>query len=316
MGYVFGPVASRRLGISLGVDLVTSKICPLDCIYCEAGATTDLTLERREYVPVDEVLKELDARLSTHPELDFITFSGSGEPTLNSRIGDVVEFVKERYPEYPLCLLTNAMLLGDRELLRAIEKVDLVIPSLDGSNEEEFIRINRPVKGFDFNRFVDDLTIFTRNSKSRINLELFIVPGVNDSNESIARFAELIGRMKVDLVQLNTLDRPGVDKTLVPSPPENTGRFISVLSQIVPVEAVGVFRYRVPRPGTTLPVSGLQQDILEFVRRRPATLQDLSLALEMPESPVEELLGQLFESGRIAIQKQPRGNFYLPPPEL
>ena len=96
MAYVFGPIASRRLGVSLGIDLVRPKTCPLDCVYCEAGATTNLTLERREYVPVDAVLEELDAVLSRHPKLDYVTFSGSGEPTLNSRIGDVVEFVKRK----------------------------------------------------------------------------------------------------------------------------------------------------------------------------------------------------------------------------
>ena len=315
MAYVFGPIASRRLGVSLGIDLVRPKTCPLDCVYCEAGATTNLTLERREYVPVDAVLEELDAVLSRHPKLDYVTFSGSGEPTLNSRIGDVVEFVKRKYPEYRLCLLTNAMLLGDEGLLRDIEKVDLVIPSLDGSDAEEFLRINRPVKGFNFDRFVADLTAFTHRSKSRIDLELFIVPGVNDSDASIARFVELIKKMRVDLVQLNTLDRPGVEAFVVPSSPENTHRFVAALSPFVPVEAVGAFRYRAPRPGQAFAADESQRRILDLVRRRPATLPDLALALELPEPEVEKLLEQLFAAGRIGIQKQTRGTFYLPVPE-
>ena len=131
--YVFGPVNSRRLGRSLGVDLVPLKTCPLDCVYCEAKATTDLTMERKEYVPVDTVLAELDETLKSFPELDYVTFSGSGEPTLNSRIGDVVKFVKSRYPQYKICLLTNGLLLGDRQLQQDIAEVDLLIPSLDGS---------------------------------------------------------------------------------------------------------------------------------------------------------------------------------------
>ena len=315
MAYVFGPIASRRLGVSLGVDLVPPKTCPLDCVYCEAGRTTDLTIKRSECVPVDRVIEELDAVLCKHPKLDFVTFSGSGEPTLNSRIGDVVRFVKSRYPEYPICLLTNAMLFGDEALLRDIADVDLVVPSLDGSNAEEFLKINRPVAGFDFDRFVGDLTRYTLTTRSRVNLELFIVPGVNDSDESIARFVELIRKMRLALVQLNTLDRPGVEKFVVPSTPENTHRFIAALSPFVPVEAVGVFRYRAPRPGRKFTATESQSRILELIRRRPATLPDLALALELPEAETEKILDELFAAGKVGIQKQQRGNFYIPAPE-
>ena len=315
MAYVFGPIASRRLGVSLGVDLVPPKTCPLDCVYCEAGKTTDLTRERREYVPVDKVLEELDAVLSKHPKLDYVTFSGSGEPTLNSRIGDVVRFVKKNYPEYPLCLLTNAMLFGDEQLLADIVGVDLVVPSLDGSNAEEFEKINRPVPGFSFERFVDDLERFTKSTKSKVDLELFIVPGVNDSDASISRFVELIKRLRVDLVQLNTLDRPGVEKFVVPSTPENTHRFIAALAPFVPVEAVGVFRYRAPAPGRKFTATESQRRILELIRRRPATLPDLALALELPETITEKILDELFAAGKVGIERQARGVFYLPSPE-
>lgn len=312
MAYVFGPVASRRLGVSLGVDLVRPKTCPLDCVYCEAGATTRLTMERREYVPVDEVVRELDAVLSQHPKLDYVTFSGSGEPTLNSRIGDVVRFVKTRYPEYRLCLLTNAMLFGDAKLIEEIAQVDLVVPSLDGSDAAEFLKINRPVAEFSFDKFVADLVRYTHGTRSRVNLELFIVPGVNDSDASIARFVELVRKMRLDLVQLNTLDRPGTEKSIVPSTPENTRRFISALAPVVPVEAVGVFRYKAPRPGAAFTASEGQRRILEFITRRPATLPDLALALDLPEAEVSKFLDGLFDAGKIGIRKQPRGNFYLP----
>ena len=315
MAHVFGPVASRRLGVSLGVDLVRPKTCPLDCVYCEAGKTTNLTAERREYVPVDEVLEELDVVLSEHPKLDFVTFSGTGEPTLNSRIGDVVRFLKDKYPEYKVCLLTNAMLFGDEGLIRDIAEVDLVVPSLDGSNAAEFAAVNRPVAGFDFDRFVDDLTRFTHRTKSRVNLEVFIVPGVNDSDASIARFAALIRKMRVDLVQLNTLDRPGVEKFVVPSSPENTRRFIAALVPFVPVEAVGVFRYRAPAPGSRFVAGEAERRILELIGRRPATRADLALALEMPEAEVGMLLDGLFAAGMVAIRKQQRGSFYVLPPE-
>ncbi len=312
--YVFGPVASRRLGVSLGVDLVPAKTCSLDCIYCEAKHTTNLTLERREYVPVDAVIAELDRVLAPAPELDFITFSGSGEPTLNTGIGRVVDFLKTRYRLYPVCLLTNGFALGDAELRREIEPVDRIIPSLDASCPEEFAAINRPAPGLEFERFVAELTDFTHHARAQIDLELFIVPGVNDSDESIRRFVEIIRRMRLDRVQLNTLDRPGVVDWLRPSSPENTRRFIAALEPFVPVEAVGPFRYRTRSAGYT--PDRAAQRVLELVRRRPATVEDLELALGMPEKDVLPLLESLLEFGEITAERQARGLFYAAPETL
>ena len=162
--YVFGPINSRRLGVSLGVDLVPLKVCPLDCVYCEARATTLLTMERKEYVPVDTVLEELDNVLAASPQLDYITFSGSGEPTLNSRIGDVISFIKNRYPHYKVCLLTNGLLLGDKELQKDIAQIDLLIPSLDGSNAAEYEAVNRPVSSMPFDKFISG-TLYSAGSE-------------------------------------------------------------------------------------------------------------------------------------------------------
>ena len=309
--YVFGPVASRRLGVSLGVDLVRPKTCSLNCIYCEAQATTNLTLKRMEYVPIDAVIRELDEVLSRHPQLDYVTFSGSGEPTLNSGIGRVVEWLKQHYPEYRLCLLTNGFALGDPELRREIAAIDRVVPSLDASNQEEFEAINRPAPGLDFDRFVADLNDYCKTTKSEVFLELFIVPGVNDSDESIARFVEIIRNLKITEVQLNTLDRPGVVDWLKPSSPANTRRFIEALEPFVPVEAVGPFRYRSRQ--NHQPISSFtdaEQQILDLVGRRPATIEDLTLALGLEKSRIEILLDSLFKFGMITIEKQPRGTFY------
>jgi len=312
--YVFGPVASRRLGVSLGVDLVTPKTCSLDCIYCEAKATTNLTLERREYVPVDAVIAELDGVLKEKPEIDWITFSGSGEPTLNSGLGRVVEFLKERYPEYRICLLTNGFLLGDPSLSREIERIDRIVPSLDASNAEEFRIINRPVPGVEFEPFLTKMTEFCRTAKQEIHLELFIVPGVNDSDESIARFVEIIRPMKVDLVQLNTLDRPGVVDWIRPSDAANTRRFIAALEPFVPVEAIGPFRYRT-RADKTDPslLSGAEKRILDLVCRRPATEADLEVALGIGSAEMHEILDRLFKLGMVEMEKKERGVFYSAP---
>ncbi|WP_294432717.1 radical SAM protein [Victivallis sp.] len=311
--HVFGPVASRRLGVSLGIDLVPHKTCSLDCVYCEARRTTCLTTERKEYVPISEVLQELDQVLKTAPQLDFITFSGSGEPTLNSGIGRVVDFIKEHYPQYPVCLLTNGCSLGDRELRREIARVDRIVPSLDASNEEEFRLVNRPAPGLRFEQFVADLTDFTHHTDADLYLELFILPGVNDSDESIQRFVELISKMKLTMVQLNTLDRPGTESWVKPSPAENTRRFIRALEPIVPVEAVGPFRYR-SRSREHAPelCTGAERAILDLVERRPATLADLTVALGLPQEEIQILLDSLFKFGLLEMEKQERGTFYAP----
>lgn len=310
--YIFGPVASRRLGMSLGVDLVPAKTCSMDCIYCEARQTTNLTLERKEYVPIEAVIGELDNVLKKNPKLDFITFSGSGEPTLNSGIGKIVEFLKTKYPQYPICLLTNGFALGNPEVQQEIANIDLIIPSLDASNDEEFIKINRPASGLEFKQFLKDLTSFTQKSSSKIYLELFIIPGVNDSNESIIRFTEILSKMKLTLVQLNTLDRPGTVDSVRQSTPENTKRFIKAFESIVPVEAVGPFCYRSQKQKTANNLSDdAEKIILDLISRRPATMLDISEALGVSEEKTLQLLNNLLNSKLIKIEKQQRGDFYI-----
>ena len=236
---VFGPILSRRLGRSLGIDPIMRNICCQDCIYCEAGKTEILTLKRDEYVPFDNIISELDKVLKDSPELDYITFSGLGEPTLNLKISDVIRHLKKNYPQHPVCLLTNGMLLGDPQVQQDVADVDLVIPSLDASNAEEFARINRPGSEMDFDTFITGLAHFTHIFKGKIYLELFIVPGINDSDESIARFAEIIRTMRLDKIQLNALDRPGTENDIVISSSENAARFSAVLGAFAQVEFVG-----------------------------------------------------------------------------
>ena len=143
---LFGPVPSRRLGISLGVDLVRHKTCSLDCVYCECGATTRLTTKRREYVSVDRVKEELAVYLSRHEKIDYITFSGSGEPTLNDGIGDVMHFLKSDYPQYKIALLTNSTLFDHSEVRRQIKDADVVMASLDAATKTRFRQVNRPIR--------------------------------------------------------------------------------------------------------------------------------------------------------------------------
>ncbi len=310
--YVFGPVASRRLGRSLGVDLVKPKICSLNCIYCEAGATTELTAERKEYVNADEVLAELECFFARNQApIDWITFSGAGEPLLNSRFGYVASEIKRRFPQYKLCLLTNALALCDEKIWHELDAADLVIPSLDASNKDEFEAVNRPVDGVDFDDFCSKLTKFTQQFNNEVVLELFIVPGVNDSDESIERFVSIVKQMKISKVQLNSLDRPGVLQDLTASSAANTGRFIEQFEKFVPVEAVGPFRYKSSSLCSEIEMTDAINAVVELVRRRPGTLQDIAECCSVSVKEAQEILQKLLHSGLLTCERKGgRGDFY------
>jgi wyosine [tRNA(Phe)-imidazoG37] synthetase (radical SAM superfamily) len=160
MKYLFGPVNSRRLGISLGVDLVPFKTCSLNCVYCESGGTTAITSTIAEYVPTDGVISELDRFLSVSPALDVITFSGSGEPTLHAGIGRIIAHLKQKYPAYKVVVLTNGTLLWDPGVRESLSGADIVIPSLDAVSPGIFDKIARPAAGITPERVIRGLAEF------------------------------------------------------------------------------------------------------------------------------------------------------------
>jgi len=295
--YIFGPVPSRRLGISLGVDLVPFKTCSMDCVYCECGRTTNLTEERKEYVPTDEVIRELDELLSTSPKLDYITFSGAGEPTLHSGIGAIVKFIKGKYPQYRICLLTNAGLMGNEKLSGEIAGVDLVVPSLDAATEAEFEKINRPVPSLTVQSLIDGLVKFRARSKAAIWLEIFIVPGINDSKESIAAFAEAIRRIAPDKVQLNGLDRSEAEVWVKVPDAETASRFTEAFSGLgIPVEVIGKFHHNGAQRSPGEEALG---KILELVSRRPCTLDDIAAIIPLGRGVLRQHLHSLEKNGKI-----------------
>ena len=201
-------------------------------------------------------------------------------------------------------------MLGDPQLQKEIEKVDLVIPSLDASSQEEFDKINRPVPGLDFDSFCRGLFEYGRIRTSKVWLELFIVPDVNDSDESIARFAGIVKAFNPDKVQLNTLDRPGCVDWIKPSSRENTLRFVRALEPFVPVEAVGPFRYKSAALRSDVSLEEFDQQIIDLVGRRPCTVDDLRVAMGADEKTVKAHLDLLLRSGRIQSERQPRGDFF------
>ena len=309
--YVFGPVASRRLGVSLGVDPIKRHTCTLDCIYCEAGKTEELTCLRQEFAPLEDVQTELAEVLSSNPELDYITFSGAGEPTLYSHLTELAGWIKSNYPQYKICLLTNGTLLNDPDVCSALEYIDLAMPNFDASNDEELAVINRPAAGITVENLAQGIRSAAGRYPGKLSLELFVVPGVNDNDGSIARFAEYIKSFAgLQSVQLNTLDRPGVVDWIKPAPADTIRKFIAALENIVPVEAVGRFRCRSRSLQSNFKPDEIDNRIIELVSRRPATAEDMALLLDIAVDHANSKAEQLLSKGILCAEKMERGVFY------
>ena len=304
--HLFGPVPSRRLGMSLGVDLIPHKVCSLNCIYCECGATTKLTMDREEYVPVDDVLRELEHFFSVNPDPDYITFSGAGEPTLHSGLGRVLAFLKELRPGVPVAVLTNGTLFSDPEVRKDLLKADVVLPSLDAATDRALRKINRPRREFSIGSYIGGLVDFRQEFKGEIWLEVFILPDYNDDPENLSALKEAIVSIQPDRIQLNTLDRPGVIEGLRAATREELEKIESDWD-LGKVEIVVPAAERKKETSYRTDVEGA---IMETISRRPCTLEDIQKILGIHINEINKYLAALEQSGRIETTRQERGVFY------
>ena len=215
--HVFGPVPSRRLGVSLGVDLVVSKSCNLNCIFCECGATKKIQLERQRFKDMNEILNEIQSVLK-NIKPDYITFSGSGEPTLSLDLGNISKAIKEdlKY-KGKICLITNSLLLANDQVIKELEYIDLIIPTLNTLKQDVFEKIVRP----DYRTSVDEIrkgfvNLNNSNYKGKIWIEIFILENINDSEENFIEIADFLNseNIRYDKIQLNTIDRVGAERDL------------------------------------------------------------------------------------------------------
>ncbi len=304
--HLFGPVPSRRLGMSLGIDLIPHKICTLNCIYCECGATTTQTNERKEYVPVDEVYRELSDFFQNNPDPDYLTFSGAGEPTLHSRIGEVIRFTKKLRPTIPVAVLTNATLFGDAEVRGELMEADLVLPSLDAATDLALRRINRPRRSLNVKDYVDGLVKFRKEFKGEIWLEILILPGYNDGEQNLEALKEAVRMIHPDRVQLNTLDRPGAVQGLLPARRSQ----LQEISKFLGMEQVEIIAPPEERKQVKSYRTDVESVILETIARRPCTLVDLEKILGLHVNEINKYLGVLEENGKVETVEQDRGTFY------
>jgi len=284
MNYIFGPVPSRRLGRSLGVDVVPFKTCTYDCIYCQLGRTTHKTVERKEWVPLADVLDELRDRLASQP--DYVTLSGSGEPTLFSRMGELIDRVKAM-TDIPVAVLTNGSLLWDPEVRGQLRNADLVVPSLDAGDETMFQTVNRPHPDISFEKMLNGLIDFRREFQGRYWLEVMLLAGHNAVRAEARKLAGCVSLIKPDRVQLNTATRPSA---------ENYAFAVqgARLSQLAPMfnptaEVIAGFRgARRHREFTTA-----REEVLELLRRRPCSIDDIAGGLSMHRNEAVKYVEEL-----------------------
>jgi len=303
--YLFGPVPSRRLGISLGVDLVPHKTCSLNCIYCECGRTTNLTIERSEYVPTKTVITELKTFLAPEPRLDYITFSGAGEPTLHSGIGEIVKFLKTNFPDYKIALLTNGTLFYQPVLIEEVQAIDVILPSLDSASDFVFRKLNRPFHELKIKDIIDGLVQLRKNFTGQIWLEVFIVPGLNDTEDEIEQLKKAIQRIEPDRVQLNTLDRPGTVSWVKPA---TKGLLEKIAHQLeYKTEIIANFQGREQIASYNADV---ESTILQTIKRRPCTVEDLSTTLGLHPNEINKYIETLLNRNLICSEILERGVFF------
>lgn len=290
--YVFGPVPSRRLGRSLGLDLVPFKTCTYDCVYCQLGRTTKKTTERREYVPLGEVLQELENTLQTGPAPDYLTLAGSGEPTLFRPLDALLAGIKG-ITAVPVVVLTNGSLLWDPQVRAELAQAEVIMPSLDAGTDELYQVINRPHGDVTFERLVEGLVAFRQEFAGAYWLEVMLVAGLTDQPEAVAALAEVARRIDPDRLYLNTAVRPPAESWVKPAPAGALERCAAALGPKCEIIA----DYSATQAKED--VAGSEAAVLALLRRRPCRLVDLSDGLGRHRNEVLKYLGHLLRTGQV-----------------
>lgn len=303
--YIYGPVPSRRLGRSLGVDLVPFKTCSYDCIYCQLGRTTNKTIELAEYVPVDDVLAELREKLKKERRPDFIGLAGSGEPTLHARFADIVAGVKA-FTDVPVAVLTNGSLLWRPEVRAGLAKADLVMPSLDAGTLSSFTRVNRPHADISFEQMHDGLLTFSHKFKGKVWLEVFVLAGMTDRREEVLRIAAIVNKMRLDRVHLNTVSRPPAEASALTVPADDLEKFRGLFS--CPCEVIAKIHQ-----GQLVRSTGgenAEDRIIALLSRRPCAVEGIATGLGLHPNEVLKHLHTLSAKGAIRSERKGEAVFY------
>jgi wyosine [tRNA(Phe)-imidazoG37] synthetase (radical SAM superfamily) len=301
--YIYGPVPSRRLGLSLGVDLVPFKTCTYDCIYCQLGRTLKKTTERQEYIPVADVLVEVQQKLADGPVPDYVTLAGSGEPTLHTRLGELIGEIR-MMTTIPVAVLTNGSLLWQREVQDALMEADLVLPSLDAGDEFLFQYVNRPHPDITFEKMVHGIAEFTRRFPKPVWLEIFLLAGVTGMLSEVEKIAALARQIKPQRIQLNTVARPPCEEFACPVSRNQMTEFAGLFD--VKAEVIS---HDDESHSPILPLA-TDADILALLSRRPCTVQGVCAGLGLQVDEAAKRLQALIDEGAVISIQNNRTIFY------
>ncbi len=288
--YLYGPVPSRRLGRSLGVDIVPYKVCSYDCIYCQLGRTTQLTAVPETLVGAAEVVREIEGWLGHAGSADYITFAGSGEPTLNIELGEMIRETS-KLTDIPLAVITNGSLLSEPEVREAVSAADVLVPSLDAGTAATFQKINRPAPGVDFVGMREGLVQTAQEFPNQIWLEVMLVADVNDSEKELVAIREIVRRICPDKLQVNTVDRPSHSGDARPVSAEKLSEACHILGHNAEIIAGGMVTQTEDRQWQQI-----EDELVRLLSRRPCTVRDIVSVSGLNRLEVEKYLRSLVQS--------------------
>ena len=296
MRYLYGPVPSRRLGRSLGVNVTPLKTCTFNCVYCQLGRTTYITLERQDFFPKDEIINEIKNVIDKKPsgsEIDYITFAGEGEPTLCNSLGEYIDYVK-KICKIPVAVLTNSSLLFRPEVRIDLLKADLIMPSLDAGTEAVFKKMNRPIKGLTLEKLVKGVEVFRKEYNGIIWLEVMLISGINDSRHELTAINEHVQRIKPDKIFLNVPIRPPAEVWVEPPPKESIKLAREIFGEVVPIITEEIGDFSIEEFNNPI------EAILYLIRRHPMHKEQvIDVLRKFNGIDVNEKLYQLLESGKV-----------------
>ena len=300
--YLFGPVPSRRFGRSLGVDLTPYKTCSFDCIFCQLGRTPKKTIVRKEYVPTDDVLSELDTWLKTDGQADYITLSGSGEPTLHSEFGRIFDFVHSN-SDIPTVLLTNGTMLSRPEVREAAARSDVVKVSLSAWDADSYEWVNRPHSHLNFEQQVQGQMDFRAMFHGKLYMEVFLLKGINGMEKDVRKIAEIAKKIRPDRIQLNTAVRPPAEEFAAPLSREQmesfTGLFDPKAEVIAEFSTAGL-----------KDIKANEETVLAMLKRRPCTAEQIGEVFSMHLNEVSKYLGKLMRTEKIQAERRNKDVYY------
>ena len=292
MSHIFGPVPSRRLGYSLGIDAVPFKVCTLNCVYCQVGRTSVKTLERKQWIAPQAILDDLRNILAKEEKIDFITFSGSGEPTLNSALGEMIGRIKDM-TSTPVAVLTNGTLFHLPEVRRDVIEANVIVPSFDAVSPDVFARLNRPHPDLTVEHMVEGLKLLRKEFRGQIWLEVMIVKGMNDSMDELKKIAAAIQDISPDKIQINSVFRPAAERNIEPALMET----LELAKVLFGEKAEIIEEFRSDRHNAV--VDDIKGAIIQLIKRRPCAMSDISSSLGLHESVATTHIEILLKEQRI-----------------